>query len=91
MTRDQANDILFLWKIGAENFTPRVIDKALYATGDLNGASSEAGVGVVHVPSSAARMEGAGLALCANARTGVPVSVLATAGTAYGGNAKAGA
>lgn len=36
MTRDRANEILSLWKLGAENFPPHVITVCLYLTGDLN-------------------------------------------------------
>lgn len=35
MTRAQANEILYLWKVGAELFPPHVINMALYLTGDL--------------------------------------------------------
>lgn len=36
MTRAQANEILYLWKVGAEFFPAHVINKALYLTGDLD-------------------------------------------------------
>jgi hypothetical protein len=35
MTRVRANEILFLWKLGAEHFPESVISMALYVTGDL--------------------------------------------------------
>jgi hypothetical protein len=35
MTRLRANEILFLWKVGAELFPPHVINMALYVCGDL--------------------------------------------------------
>ena len=37
MTRAQANEILYLWKVGAEVFPIHVINMALYVTGDLDG------------------------------------------------------
>lgn len=39
MTRAQANEILHLWKIGAQWYPPKVIQMALYLTGDLDDAS----------------------------------------------------
>lgn len=38
MTRAQANEILHLWKLGAEDFPQEMITMALYLTGDLEGA-----------------------------------------------------
>lgn len=35
-TRAQANEILFLWKVGAEIYPPHVIAMCLYLTGDLD-------------------------------------------------------
>jgi hypothetical protein len=35
MTREAANQILDLWRSGKQTFPARVIDIALYATGDL--------------------------------------------------------
>lgn len=35
MTRAQANELLFLWKVGAAWYPPAVINMALYVTGDL--------------------------------------------------------
>lgn len=36
MSRAQANEILCLWKAGAELFPIHVINMALYVTGDLD-------------------------------------------------------
>ena len=35
MTRDKANEILTLWKLGMEVYPASVIAHALYVTGDL--------------------------------------------------------
>lgn len=35
MTRERANEILSLWKLGVELFPPAVINSALFVTGDL--------------------------------------------------------
>lgn len=35
MTREQANEILTLWKLGVRLYPPHVIGLALHATGDL--------------------------------------------------------
>jgi hypothetical protein len=35
MSRDRANEILTLWKLGLEWFPDRIINQALYVTGDL--------------------------------------------------------
>lgn len=35
MTRDKANEILTLWKLGIEWYPPSVINAALFVTGDL--------------------------------------------------------
>jgi hypothetical protein len=35
MTRDKANEVLALWREGAETYSKRVINQALYACGDL--------------------------------------------------------
>lgn len=37
MSRERANEILYLWKVGAELFPPHVIDMALIVTGDMVG------------------------------------------------------
>lgn len=34
-TRDRANEILYLWKVGAQNYTEETINLCLYVTGDL--------------------------------------------------------
>jgi hypothetical protein len=36
MTREKANEVLTLWKLGIESYPRRVIDMALYVTGDLD-------------------------------------------------------
>lgn len=36
MTRYQANEILTLWKAGAQHYPQAVITQALYATGDID-------------------------------------------------------
>lgn len=36
MTREQANEVLTLWKLGIESYPRRVIDMALYVCGDLD-------------------------------------------------------
>lgn len=35
MTREYANELLYLWKVGAQVYPPQVIKRALCATGDL--------------------------------------------------------
>jgi len=37
MTRAQANEILYLWKVGAHDYPADVISMALYVTGDMDG------------------------------------------------------
>jgi hypothetical protein len=37
MTRAVANEILQLWKTGAQHYPQAVINMALYVTGDLEG------------------------------------------------------
>lgn len=36
MTRDKANEILTLWKLGMQDYPLRVINMALYVVGDLD-------------------------------------------------------
>jgi hypothetical protein len=63
MTRDRANELLFLWKVGAEAFPAHVINTALYVTGDLIGPDLETGARLVRVPSVPTWVEGTSLAL----------------------------
>ena len=35
MSRARANEILYLWKVGAELYPPHIINMALYVCGDL--------------------------------------------------------
>jgi hypothetical protein len=87
MTRDRANEVLFLWKVGAELFPPSVINSALYVTGDLDGPNSEAGARLVRTPCPATWLESAGVAFGARTGEGAPGRVLEAAGIVDGGNA----
>jgi hypothetical protein len=87
VTRDRANEILFLWKVGAEFFPPTVINTALYMTGDLCGPDLEAEPRLVCVPSVPTWLEGASLALSEGASEGAPGGLLEAAGSAGGANA----
>lgn len=35
-TREQANELLSLWRLGAVVLTPAEVNRCLYATGDLD-------------------------------------------------------
>lgn len=58
MTRDKANEVLYLWKVGAELFPPHIITAALYATGDLNGPTTSMGRRALLTLGTGPRMEG---------------------------------
>lgn len=88
MTRDRANEVLFLWKVGAELFPQHVITQALYMTGDLDGPHLEADARLVRVPSLPAWMESVLLASGADVGARPPVHVLEASRTAVGKNAK---
>lgn len=90
MTRDRANEVLFLWKVGAEFFPSTVINQALYLTGDLDGSRLEADARLVRVPSVPTWVESTSLALDAGAGEGPSVAVLGAAGTTDRGDAKEG-
>jgi hypothetical protein len=40
MTREEGNELLYLWKVGAAHYPSGVIDQALCATGDLHGRTA---------------------------------------------------
>lgn len=82
LTKTKANEILFLWKVGAELFPPHIINSALVATGDLDGASGKRGAGVVRVPSQTVRMEGAGVVVGERFSNSVPIRVWRSTATA---------
>lgn len=88
MTRDFANELLYLWKVGAEIYPAHVITRALYVTGDLDGPHLEADARLVSVPCVPAWVEGAGMALSKATSERPSLGVLATAGTVDRGNAK---
>jgi hypothetical protein len=87
MTRDRANEVLFLWKVGAELFPAHVISQALYLTGDLSGPDLEADARLVRVPGQPAWVEGSSLAFSAGARQRASVDVLELAGATRQGDA----
>lgn len=87
MTKDRANEILFLWKVGAELFPPHVINQALYLTGDLSGPDLEASAGLVRAFGEAAGVEGLRVAPSAGDGERRPVSVLEAARVAFAGDA----
>lgn len=87
MTRDRANEVLFLWKVGAEVFPLHVINRALYLTGDLCGPDLEADARLVRVPGVPEWVEGTSLALSEGAGEGTPGHLLEAAGTAGASNA----
>ena len=80
MTRAMANEILYLWKVGAEVYPSRVITQALYITGDLSGPDLETSIGLVRVPGMPAWVEGSSLALGEGTSQGAPSVLLAPAG-----------
>lgn len=75
MTRDHANEVLYLWKVGAELFPPHVITAALYATGDLNGPTTPMGRRALLTLSPGARVEGLRAPASAGHAAAVPFSV----------------
>jgi hypothetical protein len=87
MTRDRANEILFLWKVGAEFFPPTGINTALYMTGDLCGPDLETEPRMVCVPSVPTWVESTGLALSEGTGKGASGDLLEAAGVAGGANA----
>lgn len=87
MTRDYANELLFLWKVGAQLYPPNVITQALYVTGDLDGSNLEADARLVRVPSVPTWVEGTSLALGADTRQGPSVAVLEATRATSGGDA----
>lgn len=82
MTRDRANEILFLWKIGAEFFSSTVITKALYITGDIDGPDSEERPRLVPFSRLPAWLEGPSDSFGAGAGEGAPIGVLSAAAVA---------
>jgi hypothetical protein len=88
LTRAKANEMLFLWKVGAELFPPHVIAQCLYATGDLDGPSTEAEPRLVRVPSLPAGVERALMARSKRPRKRAPSVLLEAAGTAGPSDAK---
>jgi hypothetical protein len=87
MTRDRANEILFLWKVGAELFPSTVINTALYLTGDLSGPDLEAEPRMVCVPGVPTWVEGTSLALGEGVGERASGDLLEVAGAAGGANA----
>lgn len=87
MTRDKANEILFLWKVGAELFPRHVINQALYTTGDLCGPDLEAESGLVRFPGLPAWMEGAGVGLGSSTGPRASGVLLEVTGPIGGGDA----
>lgn len=87
MTRDYANELLFLWKVGAQLYPPHVITQALYVTGDLDGPHLEADPRLVRVPSPPAWLEGSSLALGQRTGKRTPVDVLEAPGVVVGKDA----
>lgn len=87
MTRDKANEVLFLWKVGAELYPRNVINQALYVTGDLDVSSLEADARLVRVPSIPAWVESTSLALSEGTGPRASVDLLEAAGASNKGNA----
>ena len=75
MTRDKANEVLYLWKVGAEIYPPHVITEALYVTGDLIGPVTTLGRRPLLTLGPRSGMEGLRQASSFGDATGVPVYV----------------
>lgn len=88
MSRDDANELLFLWKVGAQLYPQHVINQALCATGDLDGPDLGAVASLVHVSRLPAWMEGAGVVVSQATSERPSLGVLAIAGAVDRGNAK---
>lgn len=87
MTRDFANELLFLWKVGAQVYPAHVITQALYVTGDLDGPHLEAEPRLVRIPSLPGGMESLRVGSGSVHGERAPGAVLEVAGPSVGKDA----
>lgn len=87
-SKAKANELLYLWKVGAELLPPHVVTQCLYVTGDLSGPDLEAIPRLVCVPSLPAGVERALMARSKRPRKRAPGVLLEAARTAGSGDAK---